>query len=133
MQVKRDLLQNVTYQIHAGNSSIWSTPWIPSWDSIHLHLLQPVNISPLPETVSDLWLPHSQDWNYNLLNNIFDTQVTNQITNLRPVPNQSRDMLRWIPAKQGNCTTKNIYTHLAAQNIVQLPDQGTRSITPQTK
>lgn len=29
MQVKQELTNNVTYQIHAGNSSIWSTPWCP--------------------------------------------------------------------------------------------------------
>lgn len=42
LQVKKDLIPNVTYQIHNGNSSIWSTPWCPIWKSIHSHLLLPV-------------------------------------------------------------------------------------------
>jgi hypothetical protein len=31
MQVKDLLDNNSIYQIHAGNSSIWSSPWIPGW------------------------------------------------------------------------------------------------------
>jgi hypothetical protein len=36
-------------------------------------------------------------------------------------------------SKKGICTTKNIYTHLAAQNRIQLRAQGSRSILPQAK
>jgi hypothetical protein len=106
MQVKKALITNVTYQIHAGNSSIWSTPWLPIWESIHLYLLQPVTVTPLPETVSDLWLLHSQKWNFNLLNDIFDTQVTN----LQTVPKQSQDVLRWMPAKKVIVLQKYLYS-----------------------
>lgn len=56
MQVKKDLCSNVTYQVHAGNSSIWSTPWCPMWNSIHDHLLLPVTTIPLPSLISDLWI-----------------------------------------------------------------------------
>jgi hypothetical protein len=56
LQIKHHLTEYSTIQIHAGNSSIWSSPWIPSWSNIHDHLLLPVINSPLPAKVSDLWL-----------------------------------------------------------------------------
>ena len=59
LQVKTDLCDNSVYQLHAGNTSIWSSPWCPLWNDIHDHLLLPVTVSPLPATVSDLWLPNS--------------------------------------------------------------------------
>jgi hypothetical protein len=74
---------------------------------------------------------HTQDWNINLLNSTFDQQVVQQITAVPTVPEQRLDVLRWKLAKTGICTTKNIYRHLAAQNHIQLPMQGSRSILPQ--
>ena len=59
MQVMRDLTDNVTYQIHVGNSSIWSTPWFPLWNSIYAQLLDPITVNPLPATILDLWIPHT--------------------------------------------------------------------------
>ena len=38
LQVKKELCANATYQLRAGNSSIWSTPWCSIWDSIHDHM-----------------------------------------------------------------------------------------------
>jgi hypothetical protein len=130
MQVKQELTNNVTYQIHAGNSSIWSAPWCPLWNSIHDHLLHPITTNPLPSSVSDLWIPNTHLWNVNLLNNTFDQQAVQQITNVPTVPQQWLDILRWTPAKTGQCTTKNVYRYLATQNQIQLPTIGSRSILP---
>jgi len=38
LQVKKELSANSTYQLHAGNTSIWSAPWCPLWESIHDHI-----------------------------------------------------------------------------------------------
>lgn len=62
MQVKTELCSNSVYQIHAGNSSIWSTPWSPIWNNIHDHLILPITTNPLPSKVSDLWILGSQTW-----------------------------------------------------------------------
>jgi hypothetical protein len=56
LQVKHHLHSNDTLQIHAGNSSIWSSPWTNIWNDIHDHLLLPVTNSPLPSPISDLRL-----------------------------------------------------------------------------
>jgi hypothetical protein len=56
LQVKHHLHSNATLQIHAGNSSIWSSPWTNIWNDIHDHLLLPVTNSPLPSPISDLRL-----------------------------------------------------------------------------
>jgi hypothetical protein len=54
LQVKQQLHDNVILQLHAGNSSVWSSPWCPIWDSIHSHMKSPVTVNPLPSKVSDL-------------------------------------------------------------------------------
>lgn len=118
MQVKKDLCDNTVFQLHAGNISIWSTPWCPIWKEIHDHLLLPVTISPLPSTASDLWIPNTHKWNVNLLINIFDDQAVQQITSIRSILSSHSDLLRWKPSKTGACTTKEIYKHLLKNNII---------------
>ena len=131
LQVKKDLCTGSIYQLHAGNSSIWSTPWCPLWSSIHDHLKLPVTNLPLPATVSDVWLPNSRYWNLDLISNVFDDQVVQAITIVYPVHNDQQDILQWTPSKNGQCTTKNIYRYLSQQQVIQLPQQGSRSIQPQ--
>jgi len=131
MQVKKDLCNNTVFQLHAGNTSIWSAPWCLGWESIHDHLLLPVTMLPLPSTASDLWLPNTQIWNLQLLTNIFDEQAVQQITSIHSVPSTHSDMLRWKPSRNGVCTTKEIYKHLSQLNTIQLPQQGSRSVLPQ--
>jgi len=48
LQVRHHLTSNSVYQIHAGNTSIWSAPWTPVWDHIHDHLLLPVHVPQCP-------------------------------------------------------------------------------------
>ncbi|XP_066311755.1 uncharacterized protein [Miscanthus floridulus] len=48
-----------------------------------------------------------------------------------PFPIYQPDILRWKPARNGICTTKDIYKHLSAQNTIQLSQQGSRSILRQ--
>ena len=132
MQVKKELHNNVIFQIQAGNSSIWSSPWCPIWEDIHNHLLLPVTTNPLPSTVSDHWLPNSHNWDNNLLMQTFDNIAVNEIYKLHPVPNNNQDILRWKPANNGTCTTKAIYNHLASNQIINLPSQGSRSINSHT-
>lgn len=50
------------------------------------------------------------------------------ITEMPIVPSNQNDILRWIPAKDGKCSTKNIYRHLIRQDLIQLPQQGSPSI-----
>jgi hypothetical protein len=107
LQVKKDLCANSTYQLHAGNTSIWSTPWCPLWDTIHDHMHLPVTTLPLSATVSQLWVSNSRSWNINLIASIFDNQAVQAITNINPVNSDQQDILRWIPSKNGQCSTKN--------------------------
>lgn len=122
---------NTILQLHAGNTSIWSTPWCPLWESIHDHLLLPVTVSPLPYKVSDLWIPNTHQWDVGLLTEMFDNNAVQAITSTTPVPSDQQDILRWKNSRKGVCTTKEIYKTLSAANVVQLPSQGSRSIQPQ--
>lgn len=130
LQTKEDLHSNTTIQLQAGNTSIWSAPWCPIWDSIHDHLLLPVTVNPLPATVAELWTPNSTDWNVDLLANIFDENAVQQIIPIHTVPINRQDIIRWKPSKTGLCSTKEVYRHLSTQNFIQLLSQGSRSILP---
>lgn len=90
LQVRKDFIQNVIYQIHEGNTSIWSSPWCKIWESIHDHLLLPVTHYPLPSVVADLWIPNTRNWNLQLLSNIFDAQAVQVISLVKPVTATSR-------------------------------------------
>jgi hypothetical protein len=87
------------YQIHAGNTLIWSAPWNPIWTNIHDLLLLLGTTFPQPATVSDLWIPGTRSWNLQLLSNTFTDQATQTIVSTQPIQNDQEDILRWIPAK----------------------------------
>lgn len=130
MQVKHHLHSNVTLQIHQGNSSIWSSPWTHIWANIHDHLLLPITHTPLPSSISDLWLQGTKDWNNHLLATTFDSQAVHQITATPVVPADTPDILRWIPSSKGICSTKFAYSYLADLIPHQLPTNGARSMSP---
>jgi hypothetical protein len=130
LQVRKELSSNVHLQLHDGNSSIWSSPWLPLWDSIHDQLKLPVTTNPIPAQAKDLWYPNTQVWNIDLLNATFHTPAVHQIIATPTVPSTSPDILRWNPAKDDICLA-SIYKHLQAANTITLPDHGSRCITPQ--
>jgi hypothetical protein len=76
-------------------------------------MLLPVTQLPMPTTVSELWHPETTTWNVNYIANSFDTQAVQAIAEVPIVPSDQNDILRWIPAKDGKCSTKNIYRRLA--------------------
>lgn len=61
------------------------------------------------EPFSQLWSPNSSSWNTIYIQNIFDHQAVQAITSQPIVPSSAEDVLRWTPARDGKCTTKNIY------------------------
>jgi len=79
LKINHHLNSNSIYQIHNGNSSIWSDPWSPIWNSIHDNLLMPIVNTPLPAKVSDLWIQGTQTWNNNLLSTTFSAPAVNTI------------------------------------------------------
>jgi len=131
LQVRKDLSSNVHLQLHEGNSSIWSSPWFPLWDSIHDHLKLPVNINPIPAQAKDLWYPNTHDWKIDVLNSTFQASAVHHIIATPTVPSTSPDILRWTPAKDGICSSKAIYHHLHSSTAINIPPHGSRSITPQ--
>ena len=94
LQIRKDLSSNVHLQLHEGNSSIWSSPWFPLWDSIHDHLKLPVTTNPIPAQAKDLWYPNTNDWNIDLLNSTFHAPAVHHIIATPTVPSTSPDILR---------------------------------------
>jgi hypothetical protein len=132
LQVRHHLYDNSTIQIHAGNSSIWSSPWIPNWNSIHDNLLLPVTNNPLPSSVSDLRMQGTQTWNQDILTTTFTPQFVQTFNNIQLVPSTEPDILRWTPATNGRCTSKATYTYLQQQQNHSLPSIGSRAISSHT-
>jgi hypothetical protein len=128
-QVKHYLHSNASLQIHAGNSSIWSSPWTNIWSNIHDHLLLPVTNSPMPETISDLWMQGTKQWDHRLLSTTFSTHAVQVIESTPVVHSDQQDILRWTPSTNGQCTSKTVYAQLAQLAQHNLPTHGSRSIT----
>jgi hypothetical protein len=83
LQVKHYLHENTTMQINQGNSSIWSTPWMDQWSTIHDNLIMPITNLPLPANILDLWLQGMKEWNHQLLSTTFEPQVLQAISALQ--------------------------------------------------
>jgi hypothetical protein len=132
LQIKPLLEENSIIQIHAGNSSIWSTPWMPSWSTIHDDILLPITNSPLPAKISDLWLHDTRIWNQDLLSATFSQQVVQLITNTPIVQSPEPDILRWKSSPNGQCSSKSTYKFLQLQQIHSLPTTGTRANSSHT-
>jgi hypothetical protein len=81
-------------------------------------MLLPVTQLPMSATVSELWHPETTTWNINYIANIFDTHAMQAIVEVPIVPSDQNGILRWIPTKDGKCSTKNIYRHLAQQELI---------------
>jgi hypothetical protein len=129
LQVRHHLNSNAIYQIHNGNSSIWSQPWCPIWNNVHEHLILPIVNSPLLAKVSDLWVPETQNWNHQLLSTTFNDQAVQAIETTPIVASNCNDILRWTPVKDGLCTTKSAYAYLSHQQVHHLLSQGAQSLT----
>jgi hypothetical protein len=123
LQVKTFIHENTTVQINQGNSSIWSTPWMDQWSSIHDNLIMPITNLPLPAAISDLWMQGTKEWNHQLLATILEPQVVNAILALQVHQSQQEDILRWKPSQNGKCSSKSAYTHLQNQQQHYLPQQ----------
>jgi hypothetical protein len=118
-------------QIHNGSSSIWSSPWTENWETIHDHLTLPIVNTPLPSTVSDIWLQGTKTWDHQLLLTTFDPHMVKSITSVPVIHSQQDDILRWSPAANGKCSPKAAYSYLADLQHHSLPPQGTRNLSPQ--
>jgi hypothetical protein len=132
LQVKNILIENCIVQIHKGDSSIWSTPWCSVWKEIHSHLNLPVTVPSLPQNICELWTDITKSWNSNLISQIFDNTAATEISKVVTVPSEEKDVLKWRAASKGNCTSKEAFKLLNSQMQVQLPTQGSRSVTAQS-
>jgi hypothetical protein len=132
LQIKPILQENSIMQIHAGNSSIWSTPWMPSWSTIHDHILLPITNTPLPAKIADLWLQDTRTWNQDLLSTTFSQQAVQFITNTPIVHSPDPDILRWKPSPNGQCSSKSSYKFLQLQQPHSLQPTGSRALSSHT-
>jgi hypothetical protein len=90
-----------------------------------------MTIEKLPNNILDLWVPATQNWDLNLLSNIFDDQAVKCIANTPVVPSDANDKLRWIPAKKGSCTSKEAFRFLNSDLQDDTMHQGARGISTQ--
>lgn len=105
--------------------------WFPSWETIHDHLNLPIIRPNLPQIVAHFWHPNMRQWNMELIIEVFSQQAADAIAHIKIVPSEEPDIIRWTSAAKGICTSKDAFTFLNSQMQIQLPQQGTRSVSPQ--
>lgn len=103
------LISNSFIQILDGNSSIWSTPWFPLWQSIYDHLIMQPGHFKYPSQVKDLWTPNQKSWNANLIYNLFDQQTADCIMQVPIINQEGSDILCWKLHPTGKCSSKSAY------------------------
>jgi hypothetical protein len=62
---------------------------------------------------------------------VFSAQAVQAITSITLIPADQQDIITWQPHTKGICTSKAAYSFLMSQTQVQLPQQGSRSISQQ--
>lgn len=88
----------ITLTLHLSkryfNQKFWSSSWCDIWNEIHNHINFPPTVTNLPNTVSDLWHPHSYSWNRSLINQIFDNHATDAFSKIMHVPSDENDTIK---------------------------------------
>jgi hypothetical protein len=62
----------------------------------------------------------------------FYPQFVQTINNIQLVPSTEPDVLHWLPATNGKCTSKSTYIYLQQQQNHSLPSLGSRAISSHT-
>ncbi|CAI9089611.1 OLC1v1024213C1 [Oldenlandia corymbosa var. corymbosa] len=110
-----DLMQNEFQgcgkQIRSGmQTSIWYDKWIPVepsfCTSVQSHILSPTAV------VSELLIPGTNEWNQELVRDLFPQEEANAILSMVLPQNQSHDRWIWHHTRKGNHTVRSAYYQL---------------------
>jgi hypothetical protein len=85
LKVKPLLTSTCFYQIVDGNSSIWSSPWFPGWETIYDDLILQQHPFIYPAQVKDLWISGQKTWNINLITTLFNPKTAKMLFFKRPL------------------------------------------------
>lgn len=128
LAIKPSFTDNCSYQICAGNTNILSHPWCPIWEHMHDLIIYPNEVQPLPNIVSDLWIPGTLQWDAHKIEQVFGQQAALTILQIMVTHSDQDDILCWNPASSGKCTTKKPYKLLAIQRHQSIPLTGSRAL-----
>ncbi|CAN6177724.1 unnamed protein product [Urochloa humidicola] len=128
LKIKNDLHEHSFYQIANGNTNIWSHPWTTTWEDMHdrFQLSAPRNL--IPNIVSDLWIPHTKQWDTQKIELFFGAESVHEFKNIQILNYQHEDYLCWDTSTSGCCTAKEAYLMLAKQNQTPTPTHGSRAL-----
>jgi ribonuclease HI len=128
LKVKPLLVSASLYQIVDGNSSVWSSPWFASWETIYANLVLQQQPFVYPAQVKDLWIPGHKTWNTNLINSLFNPETANAILQTPIINANGEDTLIWKLTPTGQFSSKSAYKHCF--NNLQLPQRQRPKIVP---
>ena len=103
------LQQNSFYQIMAGNTSIWSTPWCQAWTSVFDDLIIQQEPFSYPARVNQLWIQGQRIWDTTLVDSLFAPPTAHIIRNTPIISSDENDILVWKPSPNGKCSSKSAY------------------------
>jgi hypothetical protein len=98
---------------------------------MHDYLIIPPTGTPHPNTVSDVWLSNTKNWDTKD-NTIIWFTCLSQIVQVPVTLTNEPDRLSWTPAPSGVCTSKYAFRVLATAAQQPPPSQGSRSFTQDT-
>ncbi|XP_026383991.1 uncharacterized protein LOC113279510 [Papaver somniferum] len=116
LSVRNLFTNNCVWFIGSGcNIHIWNDPWIPNVPGFRPTKLPDSRVQ--VETVSDLFIQGQNQWNIELLLQVFPQDQVEEITNIYiPRDDQVMDKLVWLKTPSGNFTSKSCYK-LQADNV----------------
>lgn len=98
-------------------------------EKLHEILNLDYNGGPMPNTISNLSLPNSEQWNNEKINQIFGSNSLQIIKQILIIYNDSDGILVWKMAASGKCTSKEDYKYLTSLHQNDIPQTGSRAIS----
>lgn len=128
LKVKPLLISATLCQIVDGTSSVWSSPWFASWESIYDNLILRQQPFMYPAQVKDLWIPGQNFWNRDLINSLFSPTTAKEILETPIINANDHDTLIWKLTPTGQFSSKSAYKNCF--NNLQLPKRQRPKIVP---
>ena len=114
------ILKGAVWRVGDGKSiNIWNQRWL--LEENHRKVISPPPAVLLSSTVSELMIPNSQQWDFQLIDLIFQPYDASAIKNISLSSRAHKDRLYWPGSKNSHYSVKSGYRFLVEEELKTMP------------
>ncbi|CAN6310233.1 unnamed protein product [Urochloa humidicola] len=95
---------------------------------MHNRLQDTAPTNSIPNTVADLWLPNTKQWDTHKIQLVFGINSVHDFNQVQIINHNHDDYLCWESSTSGSCTAKDAYLALLTQLPPSTTNQGSRAL-----